>query len=40
MDMRGFGESEGERSIIEKVDDIYNDYWLCIFEACKKFKIN
>lgn len=40
IDQRGFGESEGQRAIIEKTEDIYNDQWLLIFEAIKKFKIN
>lgn len=39
-DMRGMGDSEGERGIIEKTDDIYNDVWLLVFESIKKFQIN
>lgn len=40
MDMRGHGDSEGIRGHFESNIDIYNDTWMCIFEACKKFKIN
>jgi len=40
MDMRGMGDSQGKRGIVEKNEDIYNDYWQFIFETCKKFKIN
>ena len=40
MDQRGFGESGGIRHKIEKTEDIYNDYWLLIFEAIKKFDID
>ena len=40
MDQRGFGESEGRYCIIEKNEDVYNDYWLLIFEAIKKFEID
>ena len=40
MDQRGFGESGGIKFKIEKTKDIYNDYWLLIFEAIKKFDIN
>lgn len=36
-DMRGMGDSEGERGVIEKNEDIYNDVWLLIFESIKKF---
>lgn len=39
-DMRGFGQSEGERGIIERTEDVYNDIWLLIFEVIKKFQIN
>ena len=39
-DMRGMGDSEGNRGIFEDNEQIYNDYWLLIFEACKKFQIN
>ena len=40
MDMRGHGDSEGERGINLGAEQIYNDQWAFIFEACKKFKIN
>ena len=40
LDQRGFGESEGERAVIEKAEDIYNDQWLLILEAIKHYKIN
>ena len=39
-DMRGMGDSEGERAIIESTDDVYNDAWLLIFESIKKYEIN
>ena len=38
--MRGHGDSEGERGVFEDNEKIYEDYWLLIFEACKKFRIN
>ena len=40
MDMRGFGNSEGERGFINSSDQLYSDCWALVFEACKKFKIN
>ena len=40
VDMRGHGDSEGERGVFESTEKIYEDYWLLIFEACKKFRIN
>lgn len=40
MDQRGFGESGGVRHRIEKTEDIYNDQWLLIFEAIKKYDID
>ena len=40
MDMRGMGDSEGKRGQIDSNKVIYDDYWMLIFEACKKFKIN
>jgi len=40
FDMRGHGDSEGERGIFLGTDQVYNDCWSLVFEACKKFKIN
>ena len=40
VDMRGYGDSEGDKGIIERADDFYNDYWLFIFEVIKKYRIN
>lgn len=40
MDMRGMGDSEGVRGQLDNTEVIYSDYWLLIFEACKKFKVN
>jgi pimeloyl-ACP methyl ester carboxylesterase len=40
IDQRGFGQSGGNRCVIEKAEDVYNDQWLLIFEAIKRFKIN
>ena len=37
MDMRGMGDSEGERGFLDSTDVVYNDYWQMIFSACKKF---
>jgi alpha-beta hydrolase superfamily lysophospholipase len=40
IDWRGFGESEGLRSVIESAEDLYNDHWLLVHEVCKQFKVN
>ena len=40
MDMRGMGDSEGVRGQIDRNRDVYDDYWMLIFEACKTYKIN
>ena len=40
VDMRGHGDSEGQRGVFEENEKIYEDYWLLVFEACKKFRIN
>ena len=40
MDMRGMGDSEGARGQIDCNKDVYDDYWMLIFEACKTYKIN
>ena len=40
FDMRGHGDSEGERGIFLSADQVYGDAWAMVFEACKKFKIN
>ena len=40
LDQRGFGASEGQRAIVENAEDVYNDHWLFIFEAIKKYKID
>lgn len=40
VDMRGHGDSGGEKGIFESTDQMYSDLWAFIFEAIKKFKIN
>lgn len=40
MDMRGMGDSGGVRGKLDTNKTIYDDYWMLIFEACRKFKIN
>ena len=40
IDQRGFGHSDGIRGVIEEKSHVYDDQWLLIFEAIKKFKIN
>lgn len=37
IDQRGFGHSEGIRGQIDSTEDAYNDQWLLIYEAIKKF---
>ena len=40
IDQRGFGESGGQICVVEKTEDVYNDQWLMIYEAIKKYKID
>ena len=40
MDMRGQGESQGDRGCFDSEEDLYNDHWAFIFEACRRDKIN
>ena len=40
IDMRGHGDSGGERGIFPSFEDLYNDEWMLILEACKKYEID
>lgn len=40
MDMRGQGESGGERGQFDSAKDIYDDQWALIFEACRQDQID
>ena len=40
VDQRGFGESGGQRDVIESAEDVLSDQWLMINEAIKKYKID
>ena len=40
VDMRGHGDSEGERGVFLSSDQLYSDLWAFIFESIKKFRIN
>ena len=40
IDQRGFGDSEGERVLVESVEEVYNDQWLLVFEAIKRYNID
>ena len=40
IDMRGQGESGGERGMFDSEQTIYDDHWSLIFEACKRYNIN
>ena len=40
IDQRGFGHSEGIRGLIEEKSHVYEDQWLLIFEAIKKYGID
>jgi len=33
MDLRGFGNSGGERGLIESSEVVYSDFYLCVFKA-------
>ena len=40
FDMRGHGDSEGERGGFLSTEQVYSDCWALVFEACKQFAID